>query len=165
MSIIPVVKLNKYTMKIIWYPGSAYASEAWAKYLQDTFKGLWFYSDMNDYTEWSKLSGKRMKINTLDPLPDEIIRQEINTLIISRHSGLRTFEEINQSGILTSIAPQKFIYDPGTSRIGDIEQHLNEIDLFKERGYILNKIVVLPHLEHQYCQYNKTSVQDLNTTE
>jgi len=117
---------------------------------------------MNDYTEWTNLPGRRMKINTLDPLPDEIIRQEINTLIISRHSGLRTFEEIIRSGILTLTAPQKFIYDPGTPRIGDIEQHLNEIDLFKEQGYILEKIVVLPHLEHQYCEFNKSLVKDLN---
>jgi len=26
--------------QIIWYPGSAYASEAWVKYLHDTFKGF-----------------------------------------------------------------------------------------------------------------------------
>lgn len=142
-------------MKKIWYPGSAKASEAWAKYLQDTFKGFWFYSDMNDYTEWTNLPGRRMKLNTLEPLPDEILRQEINTLIISRHSELKTFEEIIQSDILTSIAPQKFIYDPGSSRIGDIERHLNEIYLFKEQGYVLDKIVVLPHLEHQYCEFNR----------
>lgn len=147
-------------IKKIWYPGSAYASEVWAKYLQDTFKGLWFYSDINNYTEWLDLRGRRLRLNTLEPLPDEILHQQFNTLIISRHSGLRTFEEIIHSGILSIIAPQKFIYDPGTTRIGDIEQHLNEINLFKEQGYIIEKIVVLPHLEHQYCEFNKASVLD-----
>jgi hypothetical protein len=76
---------------------------------------------MNNFTEWLNLPGKRLIINTLDPLPNEILLQEIDTLIISSHSGLKTFEEIIQSGILTSIAPQKFIYDSGTPRIGDIE--------------------------------------------
>lgn len=144
-------------MNKIWYPGSAHAPEEWAKYLQETYRGSWFYSDIHKYTEWNQLQGRRIIANTHEPLPAVITRQRFNILIISRHSGLRSFEEIKQSGILQSVAPQYFIYDPGTPRTGDIEQHLNEIDLFKSLGYFLVKIVVLPDLHHQYCEFKSLS--------
>ena len=105
-----------------------------------------------------------MRLNTLESLPDDILPHQINTLVISWHPGLKTFEEIFQSCILRMINPEKFIFDPGSSRIGEIENHLRDIELFNNQGYVLDKIVVLPYLQHQYCEFSNSSVKDKNTT-
>ena len=49
-------------VKKIWYPGSASASKEWISYLQDTFNGMWFFSDMNNYTKWLRFTWKANEI-------------------------------------------------------------------------------------------------------
>jgi hypothetical protein len=79
-------------------------------------------------------------------------------LILSRHPGLRTFDEILNSQILEYNKPVFFIYDPGTNS-GDIKQYINEVLIFNTIGYKLNNIVVLPHLHYQFCEYKLTLFQ------
>ncbi len=139
-----------------WYPGSAFASKEWISYLQKTFPGKWVFTDQNEFTEWTELRGERRNINTLEPLPDFIRAGHFDTLVISMHPGLRTYEQIIHSGILQTIKPRKLIFDPGSPQPGNIESHLREADFFRHAGYLLEKIVVLPHLLHQYCEFRKS---------
>lgn len=141
-------------VKKIWYPGSAYASKEWASYLQKTFKGTWFYSDNLDFEEWNHLKGVRIKADTLEVLPDKLLNQEFDVLIISNHPGLKDGIQVIASGILDKVSPDVFIFDPGAN-VGDLSRHLKEIESFKSLGYKLDKIVVLPELLHQYCEFRK----------
>ena len=141
-------------VKKIWYPGSANASTEWASYLQNAFKGTWYYSDINNFTEWNHLKGVRIKADTLEVLPDKLLNQEFDVLIISRHPNLRDGIQVIASGILDKVSPDVFIFDPGAN-VGDLSRHLKEIESFKSLGYKLDKIVVLPELLHQYCEFRK----------
>lgn len=141
-------------VKKIWYPGSAYASTKWATYLQNTFKGTWYYSDIVDFTEWNHLKGVRIKADTFGELPDKLLNEKIDILIISRHPGLKSGLEVIESGILEKVNPNVFVYDPGAD-VGNLSQHLEVIESFNYLGYKLDKIVVLPDLYHQYCEFRK----------
>lgn len=120
----------------------------------ESFSGRWIFSDRSN--SWAWQSNRKFVRHTCDtletPIPTFLKDLNLNTLIISRHSGLRTFEDILVSQILQHYQPVNLIYDPGTNN-GDINQHIKEIPQFSEIGYKLNKIVVLPHLQHQYCEY------------
>jgi hypothetical protein len=148
------------TTKNIWYPGSAYASEDWIEFLFKTYKGKWFCTDIHNNWTWDTSKNiSRLKFDTLEnPRPDFLEDINLHTLILSRHAGLRTFDEILNSQILEYNKPEFFIYDPGTNN-ADIKQHINEVPLFNTIGYKLNKIIVLPHLHHQYCEYELTLSQ------
>lgn len=145
---------------IIWYPGSAFARREWIIYLQKEFKGKWIFSDMNEFDEgWADITGLKIQSNTLErPLPEFILRNKVNTMIICNHPGLKSFSEILASGLLFEIKPQQLIYDPGASRIGDIERHLADIPNFINVGYLFKKIIIPPPcLEHQFCQFVRVS--------
>jgi hypothetical protein len=146
--------MHKTIIKNIWYPGSGYASESWISYLRKNYLGRWIYSNISDNWSWEPRINdeKRQIFDTFNVIENPKI--QINTLIISRHSGLRTFLEILNSGILSLHNPDLFIYDPGTE-IGDLTQHISEVNNLENIGYKLNKIDVLPHLFHQYCEYEK----------
>ena len=141
-------------MEFIWYPGSAYASQEWIDYLFKTISGNYFFSDIKDNWCWeSNKTLTRFTHDTLDNRIPKVLQDlSLNTLILSRHPDLKTFGEIVNSQILQNYKPVNFIYDPGTN-MGDIDQHLKENLQFSEIGYQLKKIIVLPHLEHQYCEY------------
>jgi hypothetical protein len=138
-------------MKKIWYPGSSYANEEWIKYLQNSFKGNWLFSDINEFSDWMNLPGERKIIDTFNYSQ---LKMEVDILIISRHPGLRTSEEVVLSNILDEVSPQKFIYDPGANN-GDIQEHLNAAKIFIKLGYDLRHIIVLPSLQHQLCEFDK----------
>jgi hypothetical protein len=145
-------------MKNIWYPGAARASMEWISYLQKTFPGKWLFSDNLPISEWNwqnlKEGMKRIQFDTLDTLPKDVIETPFNVLIISSHPGLKDFKEIHKSGILKHFQPQSIIFDPGSPAIGNIQSHLKEAPLFNQLGYSLDRIVVLPYLNHQYCEFN-----------
>lgn len=142
------------SIKNIWYLGSAYASENWIEYLFKTYSGRWFCTHIHNNWTWDTNKNiSRFTFDTLEnPNPTFLINRSLHTLVLSRHPGLRTFDEIELSQILANNKPELLIYDPGTNN-GDINQHINEIPLFNTIDYTLNKIIVLPHLHHQYCEY------------
>jgi hypothetical protein len=75
-------------------------------------------------------------------------------LVISWHPGFKTAQEVVESGILSHVQPAKFIYDPGRT-IGDLQHHLESNLIFSNLGFDLKRIVVLPELGHQYCEFEK----------
>ena len=140
-------------VKKIWYPGSAYASKEWASYLQKTFKGTWFYSDNLDFEEWNHLNGIRIKADTFGGLPNELLNEKIDVLIISHHPDLKCAKNVIDSGILNIVKPYIFIYDPGPQN-DEFSSHLENIVIFQSLGYELYKNnIKLPDLEHQYCEF------------
>jgi hypothetical protein len=138
-------------MQNIWYPGSSYADKKWIEYLQNNYSGNWLFSDINEFSDWLNLPGERKIFDTFN---FNKLNAKIDILIISRHSGMRTSEEVINSKILDHINPQKFIYDPGTN-IGEIEEHLKASKLFSNLGYNIKQIVLLHSLYHQICEFEK----------
>ena len=138
-------------MKTIWYPGSSMADEKWIEYLQDSFRGNWLFSSNSSFEDWGNLPGKRIQLDTFE---FNIINQRMETLVISWHPGLKTAHEVVESGILKHIQPSKFIYDPGTT-IGNLQNHLESELIFSNLGFELKRIVVLPKLGHQYCEFER----------
>ncbi len=142
--------------KTIWYPGSAYASLDWISHLQSKFLGDWLFSDINKFENKNLIKGQKIHYDTFSSeLPDILNKKNINMLIMSWHSSLKTFEQIKESDILAKYKPNFFVYDPGFANIGNLEQHLFEVEKFKTLGYDLVEIVVLPTLFHQYSLYTK----------
>lgn len=139
------------SIKKIWYPGSSHADEEWIKYLQNSFSGNWLFSDTVEFSNWMNLPGERKIIDTFN---FSQLKRNFDTLIISRHPGLKTSEEVVNSKILDYTMPQKFIYDPGANN-GDIQEHLNAAKIFTKLGYELRHIIVLPLLHHQFCELDK----------
>jgi hypothetical protein len=127
------------------------ADEKWIEYLQNSFRGNWIFSSNSSFEDWVKLPGKRIQLDTFE---FNKMNQRIETLVISRHPGLRTAQEVVESGILSHIQPTKFIYDPGRT-IGDLQHHLESELIFFNLGFDLKRIVVVPKLGHQYCEFEK----------
>ena len=110
-------------MKLLWYPGSAAAAPAWIKHLNKLCGGaglITSYTDMNDF-DWNApsksvvCSGFETKelisnllngANKLSPLS----LGWVNVLVVSRHPGMHSTEEIVESQILQAVNPKIFIY-------------------------------------------------------
>jgi hypothetical protein len=136
----------------IWYPGSAYSDLKWIQYLQETFKGDWLFSDINNFDSWDNIRGSKKIGDTLVLAITQ--KSNVNTLIISRHPNFRDIDGVIDAGILNTTQPQVFIYDPG-SNPGVLEEHYKAAEKLQALGYSLKRIVLIPDLYHQYCEFIK----------
>lgn len=138
-------------IKNIWYPGSSMADEKWIEYLQNSFRGNWIFSSNTSFEDWGNLPGEKIQLDTFE---FKKMNERIETLVISRHPGFKTGQEVLESGILSYVQPTKFIYDPG-STLGDLHCHLESGLIISDLGYDLNRIIVLPKLGRQYCEFER----------
>jgi hypothetical protein len=143
----------------IWYPGSAYANPEWIVYLKNTFPGLWYYSDTQDF-EWdiecAPLNSKRLTHDTFDTNP-RITNRAFDILIISFHPGLKTPQCVFDSKILEVYNPKVFLY-ANEWDISKTSVCISEGELFAEKSpYILERIEVLPKLNRLYSIYTRNT--------
>lgn len=139
----------------IWYPGSSYAPQNWIDYLVHEINGDWTFSDqVKPSWDWTLKSNIRvLTSSTFDLLKNEKFYKDINTLIISFHPGLKTFQEIEET-ILKKFKPKTIIY---VKELFDNKYNIelqNEITMFEHAGYHNKKIVTLPKLKRIYSDLN-----------
>lgn len=110
-------------MKLLWYPGSAGADPAWINHLNQLCGGAGLttiYTDMNDF-DWNAPSKSVVcsgfetyeLIAGLLNSPDNhspLTLGKVNVLVVSRHPGMHSTEEIIESQILQAVNPKIFIY-------------------------------------------------------
>ncbi|WP_335976147.1 hypothetical protein [Gaetbulibacter jejuensis] len=137
----------------IWYPGSSYAPQDWIDYLTNEINGEWTFTDQTETGwDWTLNSNHQKWIScTFELLNNKRFYKVFNTLVISFHPGLKTFQEINESNI-SSFKPKTIIYAKELFEYGNNELN-KEIPMFEEEGYSCEKIVILPKLKRIYASF------------
>lgn len=138
--------------KKIWYPGSAYAPQEWINYLTNEINGEWIFSD-NTSTEWnwtSRFNYEKLRGCTLELVKDNRFNKNLDTLIISFHPGLRSFEEV-KTNIFQFFKPKNVINVMELFDNYNNIQLKEEIPMFETEGYTCEKLVILPKFKRIYC--------------
>jgi len=136
----------------IWYPGAAYAPQDWIDYLFNEISGNWTFSDQT-LTEWNwnlNIEHNRIKQCTFKLINNRIAHKKLETMVISFHPGLKTFEEV-KTNIFQFFKPKNIIYVMELFDNYNNHQLIEEIPMFETEGYICEKLVILPNLKRIYC--------------
>ena len=143
----------KMRTSITWYPGSAKASESWIHYLAKEFPtDYYLYTDLNEF-EWS---GERhqYKVRTEECPSTRLVRNRLRgpekdiTVIVSRHPGLKSINQILESGIIEFCNPKWMIIDLGLN-MGELDEKHLKLELMEEQNYLLQEVRCLHHLHHE----------------
>jgi|TARA_B110000971_G_scaffold203487_1_gene224089 hypothetical protein len=146
-----VIHLNR---KQIWYPGAAYADQKWIDYLKKIIRGSWLYTDINEFSA-ETINGIIIKHDTFNDVPPKRLRKPLHTLIMSRHPGLKDFDQIIESDILNLVKPEKFLFSPGIN-FGDVEVLVKGNKIFEDIvGYQLKEFKMLHDMKRQYLIYRR----------
>ena len=149
-----VIHLNR---KQIWYPGAAYADQKWIDYLKKIARGSWLYTD--SYESFAKnINVIVINHDTFNDVPPKRLRKPLHTLIMSRHPGLKDFDQIIESDILNLVKPEKFLFSPGIT-FGDVEGLVKLVKGNKNFedmvGYQLKEFKMLHDMKRQYLIYRR----------
>ena len=138
---------------LIWYPGSGYASQEWIDYLQKLYNGNWIYSDNSPNWHWNVELIPHFIQDTFEAIEKNKVVKKCNQIIISWHPGLKDFDSIKNL-LLNFIKPEILILDLGFTDVYNTKSLRDIIPLFEKEHYILNKIEILPNLNHQIGEFN-----------
>ena len=102
--------------KINWYPGcGAICFPNFLMFLKENYRYKWLFTDKCDFDWNSRLPSFKLMIqNTFISVQNNevwIPSSRIDTLVLSFHPGLKTPEEIMESGILYLANPRRFIFN------------------------------------------------------
>lgn len=149
--------MNKVThsnRKQIWYPGAAACQDQkWIDYLKKKNRGSWLYTDINVFS--TEIINEIIIHDTFNDLPPKRLRKPLHTLIISRHPGLKNFDQVIESDILNLVKPEKFLFSPGIN-FGDVEVLVKGNKIFEDIvGYQLKEFKMLHDMKRQYLIYRR----------
>ncbi len=146
-------KVTHLNRKQIWYPGAACADQKWIDYLKKIVRGSWLYTD--NIVPSLENNVKVIKHDTFNDVPPKRLRKPLHTLIISKHPGLKDFDQIIESDILNFIKPEKFLFSPGIN-FGDVEGLVKGNKIFENKvGYQLEEFKILHDMKRQYLIYRR----------
>ena len=101
------------------------------------------------------INGIIIKHDTFNDVPPKRLRKPLHTLIMSRHPGLKDFDQIIESDILNLVKPEKFLFSPGIN-FGDVEVLVKGNKIFEDIvGYQLKEFKMLHDMKRQYLIYRR----------
>lgn len=153
----PILPVQK---PLNWYPGSAALNQLeFLDFLERQYPGKWHYTDCSPF-DWRPNPGHVQHIhNTFGrefdwdeiELPTAFAGKCVSTLVVSRHSGLKSIDEVQKSGLLRIAQPRTFLYTDG-STLETLSSPAYR-DAFNDNHYFFSHQINLPQWGRTYNVY------------
>ena len=153
----PILPVQK---PLNWYPGSSALNQLeFLDFLERQYPGKWHYTDCLPF-DWSPNPGHVQHIhNTFGrefdwdeiELPAAFAGKRVSTLVVSRHSGLKSIDEVQKAQVLRIAQPRTFIYTDG-STLETLSSSAYR-DAFNENNYFFSHQINLPQWGRTYNVY------------
>ena len=145
--------------RINWYPGCAYMPDesfGFLEYLQHHVPGQWIFSDNAPFSE-SKPTPKAKfysPLDTLSPdLPNVLTNNPLGTLVVSCHPGLKSLQEVKESGLLERHRPQTLYFRERPNE--ELHVPLSDASALECMGYFYLKTEIFPQFQRHHHVFKR----------